>query len=132
MKKCRKCGAEITGKDAHTHEDICPSCGLTGGAQTLTDLPPAGIKKSDRKLKEEIEAKREREQLVAAATCRNCGVEITAPEKHRHEEVICPSCGLAPGIESMTDLPRANVREAHRKLKAEIKEIKEQKKSGKG
>lgn len=129
MRKCKDCGAEITGSEAHRHEDICPSCGLAGGAQAITDLPPASIKKSDRILKEEIEAKREGEQLVAAATCRNCGAEVTGLETHRHDDA-CPSCGLAGGIAAMTDLPPASIRQAQKKLKAEIKEIKEQKKRG--
>lgn len=59
--------------------------------------------------------------------CKNCGAELKATEKHSHEE-LCPRCGVAPGIETITDLPKANVREAHRKLKNEIKEIKEEKK----
>jgi predicted ATP-dependent serine protease len=46
--------------------------------------------------------------------CKNCGTEVEriAP--------VCPSCGEAPGAaETITDLPKANVKEADKKLKAE-------------
>jgi len=50
------------------------------------------------------------------AKCESCGEEI---EK---STPVCPSCGEEPGMaETITDLPGAHVKEAHKELMSEIK-----------
>jgi predicted ATP-dependent serine protease len=47
--------------------------------------------------------------------CKSCGtaLEKTAP--------VCPRCGEVPGMaETITDLPKANIKEARKELLAEI------------
>jgi len=51
--------------------------------------------------------------------CDKCGGDVAK------EIDICPSCGLAPGPQAMSDLPKMSLREAHRKLKEEIREERE-------
>lgn len=51
---CVSCGAKV-----HPEENICPSCGMVGGAETITDLPPLNLREKHRQLKEEIREARE-------------------------------------------------------------------------
>lgn len=113
MRKCESCGGEMS-----ADSENCPSCGVVGGAETVTDLP-SGIKKEMEELREEIRDERKRERLEKEATCRSCGATV-------YEDLeSCPSCGTVGGAETITDLPKLHLREAHRKLKEEIKEAHE-------
>jgi ribosomal protein L32 len=84
-------------------------------------MPAADLKGSRERLKEEIEMDRERERAIAAAECRECGTLLTTGS-------VCPKCGVVGGPETITDMPGPHLREAHRQLKKEIKEAREQKK----
>jgi len=55
MSKCRKCGEPLT-IDAET----CPKCGLAGGPETITDLPPLHLREAHKQLKKEIKEAREK------------------------------------------------------------------------
>jgi len=116
MANCEKCGESLPDPAG-----VCPLCGTGPGIETITDLPGAGLKNAHKELKEEIELEREKKSMMEEAECRGCGDTLVKGAE------ICPKCGLAPGAQTMTDLPRANIKEAHRKLKQEIKEIREQK-----
>ena len=116
MAKCGDCGSDM-GPD-----DMCPKCGIAGGPQTITDLPGADVKGARRVLMGEISGEKRREEKLKEATCRSCG------EKVYPDIDVCPHCGEAGGIETITDLPPVNLRQAHRKLKEEIREAREERK----
>jgi ribosomal protein L32 len=102
-------------KRAGGPDDICPQCGLVGGAETITDLPGAGTRAARKELLGEIGEERSREEHVLEAEGKSSGD-------------VCPHCGYTGGAETITDLPPVHLREAHRKLKAEISEAKEERK----
>ena len=56
------------------------------------------------------------------AKCRDCGEPLPSDNE------TCPKCGLSGGPEAITDLPPLHLKEAHRQLKKEIKEAREQRK----
>ena len=118
MAKCKSCGTEVK------HEvDTCPSCGQLGGtAQTITDLPGANTKAARKELFAEIREEKVREGKISDVTCENCGTQLT------DEEAACPSCGISGGGQTISDLPKVNLRAAHKKLKEEIKEAREHEK----
>jgi uncharacterized OB-fold protein len=119
MAKCKKCGEALPDP-----AEACPLCGTSPGIETITDLPGSGLKNAQRELKEEIELEREKKSMMEEAECRGCGEVLVGGAE------ICPKCGFAPGAQTITDLPRANIKEAHRKLKEEIEEIREQRGRG--
>jgi RNA polymerase subunit RPABC4/transcription elongation factor Spt4 len=56
--ECRSCGEPLPGKD-----NTCPKCGLAGGPETMTDMPPLHLREAHRQLKKEIkEAKEKRKE----------------------------------------------------------------------
>lgn len=56
--ECRSCGSIFESAAAE-----CPTCGVVGGAETITDLPPLNLREKHRQLKEEIrEAKEKRNE----------------------------------------------------------------------
>lgn len=113
MSKCKSCGAPL-----ESPADKCPSCGAAGGAETVTNIP-AGIKEARRELFEEIKGARDRKEKMAEAECRSCGAKM-------YDDIdTCPSCGEAGGAET---IPPAHIWRAHKQLKAEIKEIREEEK----
>jgi len=117
MAKCKNCGTEVK------HEvELCPSCGTSGGAQTITDLPRANTKGARKELMSEIEDHKTRQANITEASCENCGAAL--PEL----EAPCPSCGTSGGAQTISDLPKVNLRAAHKKLKEEIKEAREHEK----
>jgi hypothetical protein len=61
-------------------------------------------------------------QEESMAKCKECGEPLS------RKVDACPKCGVAGGPETITDLPRANLRKAHKQLKEEIKEIRKQEK----
>ena len=114
MAKCKSCGVEVK------HDvDLCPSCGTSETAQTITDLPGANTKAARKELFGEIKDQKTREANISGASCQNCGTDL--PEV----DAPCPSCGLSGGAQTISDLPRLHLREAHQKLKEEIKEARE-------
>ena len=117
MAKCRDCGEPLP-----SDNETCPKCGLNPGPETITDLPKTDVKGARAKLREEIQFERERGEMVSAAECKSCGEPLS------HEDEACPKCGLAGGPETITDLPPLHLREAHKQLKKEIKEAREQQK----
>jgi ribosomal protein L32 len=117
MAKCRKCGEPLV-----VDTETCPKCGVTGGPETITDLPRADVKDARAKLRRDIKAEREREEMVAAAECRSCG------EPLQGKDDVCPKCGITGGAETITDLPPLHLKEAHRQLKKEIKDAKQKRK----
>jgi ribosomal protein L32 len=116
MARCKDCGEPIPAPD-----DPCPKCGLSPGPETLTDMPAPDLKGSRKQLSEEIELGRERDRAVAEAECRECGTLLTTGN-------ICPKCGVAGGPQTITDMPKSNIREADRQLRKEIKEAREREK----
>jgi len=116
MAKCKSCGTEVK-PDA----DICPKCGAGGTSQTITDLP-ANVKAERKKLFSEMEGNKVREEHIAGASCTGCGAALPA------EEADCPSCGMSGGAQTISDLPPLHLREAHGKLKEEIREAREHEK----
>lgn len=119
MAKCKDCGTEYE-KDA----PICPTCGMNPSVQTLTDLPGADIKGANRELRKGIKETREHREELLEATCRSCGAKV-------YKELDpCPNCGAAGGAQTITDLPKVHLREAHKKLKEEIREAKRKKSEG--
>jgi uncharacterized OB-fold protein len=115
MAKCKNCGTEVK------HEvETCPSCGQLGGtAQTITDLPGADLKGERKKLFAEIREEKAPEGLISGASCESCGTKLT------EEDAACPSCGMSGGAQTISDLPKVNLRAAHKKLKEEIREARE-------
>jgi RNA polymerase subunit RPABC4/transcription elongation factor Spt4 len=56
--ECRSCGEPLPGG-----AEACPRCGLAGGPETITDLPPLHLKEARKQLKKEIkEAKEKRKE----------------------------------------------------------------------
>ncbi len=104
MAKCEHCGAELT-ESGHLLDE-----GAAGGGQTITDMPSADVKGARKELIAEIKSERERE---------------ARREESSGRVNVCPKCGMAGGVQTISDLPRANLREAHRKLKEEIREAKD-------
>jgi RNA polymerase subunit RPABC4/transcription elongation factor Spt4 len=117
MAKCKDCGEPLP-----SETETCPNCGLTGGAETITDLPGPDVKGARARLAEEIKEERERENAIAAAECRSCGEPLT------DQDSVCPKCGLTGGAETITDMPPLHLREAHKQLKKEIKEARQKRK----
>jgi uncharacterized OB-fold protein len=114
LKKCKSCGEEYK-----KEEPICPKCGEVGGPQAITDLPGSGVKEARKELLGEIKETQKTKEKMLEASCRSCGTKV-------YENLdVCPSCGEAGGIQAITDLPKLHLREAHRKLKEEIREAKE-------
>ena len=105
MEKCEHCGADLIKGGGPISE-----AGTVGGGQTMTDVPQSGVKSAHKELSKEIKGERERESLIESAE----GVGE-----------ICPKCGMAGGVQTISDMPKLHLREAHRKLKEEIKEAKE-------
>ena len=114
MAKCKNCGTEVK------HDvDLCPSCGTNGIAQTITDLPGANTKAARKELFSEIKDTKAREANISSASCENCGTEL--PEV----DAACPGCGMSGGAQTISDLPKVNLRAAHKKLKEETREARE-------
>jgi ribosomal protein L32 len=117
MAKCRDCGEPLP-----SGIETCPKCGLVGGAETITDLPPADVKGARDKLREEIKMGKERDDAIATAECRSCGEPLSG-----HDDV-CPKCGVVGGSETITDMPPLHLKEAHKQLKKEIEEARQKRK----
>lgn len=105
MKKCEHCGAELIEGGGPFAEP-----GTVGGGETITDMNPSHVKGEHAQLSEEIKDERRREALIQGASGR---------------EDICPKCGTVGGAETISDMPKLHLREAHRKLKEEIREARE-------
>jgi len=88
MASCPECG-----KKMKKSVDICPSCGYSGGVQTITDLPAAKVRRKKKEPRPDIPRK-DREEV-----CVNCRTPIPGNLN------ICPKCGLSGGAQTMTDLP---------------------------
>lgn len=114
MRKCKSCGTEYEKK-----HNLCPKCGIAPGPQALTDLQPADLKAAGARRREEAKEARERRANVEEASCRSCGAPVGKSDEW------CPDCGKGGGPQTITDLPSVHLREAHRKLKEEIREAKE-------
>jgi len=99
-------------------QDICPQCGYGAGTgETITALPKSGTKQAREELLGEDREDREKREMMLEAEGRS--------------DNVCPRCGFGGGATgTITDLPPTNIKEAHRQLKAEIKEIREKKKKG--
>jgi len=98
--------------------DICPQCGYGAGiGETITSLSKSGTKQARRELLGEVREDGEKREMMLEAEGRS--------------DDVCPRCGFGGGATgTITDQPPANIKEAHRQLKAEIKEIREKKKKG--
>lgn len=116
MRKCKSCGTEYEKK-----QELCPKCGIGPGPQTITDMPSANIKGNRAELISDIKDAGDRESKVEAASCKSCGTPVS------HGDEWCPDCGKGGGSQTITDMPRVNLKEAHKKLKEDIKEAREHK-----
>lgn len=105
MDKCEHCGADFIKGGGPLAE-----AGTVGGGETVTDYTGSHAKPEHKKLSEEIKEEREREKMVEGASGR---------------DDICPKCGMAGGPQTISDMPKLNLKEAHRKLKEEIREARE-------
>lgn len=103
---------------------VPPVLGKAGGPEAITDLPDANVKGSDRKLRAEIDTKRQLEREKLDMDSKSLGVsEGASPD-------ISPNYVAVGGPEAITDLPKTDFKGARKQLKAEVQEYKDKKKHG--
>lgn len=99
MAKCKKCGADFS-----EFEETCPYCGTVANIESITDIMEKSSDVSGRAEMEKKEKKSKtrwgfgKKKHKPECKCDKCGTSL-----YDNTE-ICPKCGRAPSIETITSI----------------------------